>query len=172
MPAVKLPGGTFFSGFRGTALKIPTRLSPVSGLLHGQKKEGLSLHMAWNVSPTLLETLNCFERNRQKLSHFLLRFSQTLANLCELFFLHPLTYNTENKPFCLRSTPIIFGASRYLTEKICWNYMPQRGTGASFFPSSWLTLPEESLDSPFVARDELVSEILTLITCCFTKINM
>jgi len=134
MSALKLPGGTFFSCFWGAALEIPTRLSPISGLLHGQKEQGLSLHMAWNVSPTLLETLNCFDRNCQKLSHFPLRFSQTLANPWELFFFHHFTCNRANKSFCLRSTLIIFGVSRYLTQKFCWNYMPQCGISASFFP--------------------------------------
>jgi hypothetical protein len=39
MSTVELPSGTFFSCFWGTALEIPTRLSPKSGLLHGQKEQ-------------------------------------------------------------------------------------------------------------------------------------
>ena len=81
MPTVIFPGGTFFPCFWGTVLEVPTRFSPVLGFLHGQKEQGLSLNMGWNVSPTLLETLNCLKRNCQKLGHFPLRFSQPLSNL-------------------------------------------------------------------------------------------
>ena len=104
MPTVIFPGRTSFSCFRGASLEVPTRLSTVLWFLHSQKEQWLSLGMGWDLSPTLLETLNGLERNCQELSHFPLRFSQSVANLWELSFVHHPTCQRQAKVCCPRSS--------------------------------------------------------------------
>ena len=144
MSTVKFPGGAFFPGFGGAALEIPTRLSAIRGFLHGQEEQGLSLNMAGNVSPTLLETLDCLERNCQELGHFSLRFAKTPANHGKLFFVHNPPCHVEEKPFCQRTTLGIFKVSGWLNKNSVFNYMPQCGIRASFFTAGGLGLTKLS----------------------------
>ena len=114
MSTLELPGGALFPRLCGTALNVPAGFTSILRFLHRQEEECLPFNMHGNISPSLFKALHCLERDCQKLSHFLLRFSQSLTNPGKLFSIHGLS------PVCL--TQIFHelpAATVYLTVLPC-----------------------------------------------------
>jgi hypothetical protein len=92
MPEFELPGRAVFFQISRAILDSPA--SPVFLALRqlmGQKEQDLPFHMRWDVSPSLFETLDSFDRCSHQLSHLVLGFSQVMADLRKLAFFHKRT---------------------------------------------------------------------------------